>query len=71
MPLLSGKKNIGRNISTEESSGKSKAQSVAIALHKADVLKAKDDQPALATQPNGGMPWGSSREVDGWKGRVV
>lgn len=32
MPLLKGKQNIGRNIKTEMSHGKSKAQSVAIAL---------------------------------------
>lgn len=33
MPLLKGKKNIGHNIATEESSGKSKGQSIAIALN--------------------------------------
>jgi hypothetical protein len=33
MPLLGGKKNIGKNIKTEEEAGKSKRQSVAIALN--------------------------------------
>ena len=32
MPLLKGKQNIGKNIKTEMSHGKSKAQSIAIAL---------------------------------------
>jgi len=33
MPLKKGKKNIGKNIATEEATGKSKAQSIAIALN--------------------------------------
>ena len=33
MPLLSGKKNIGKNIETEQAHGKSHKQSVAIALN--------------------------------------
>ncbi len=33
MPLLKGKKNIGHNIKTEENAGKSKKQSIAIALN--------------------------------------
>ncbi len=33
MPLLPGKKNIGHNIKTEENAGKSKKQSIAIALN--------------------------------------
>lgn len=33
MPLLKGKKNIGHNIKEEESSGKGKKQSIAIALN--------------------------------------
>jgi hypothetical protein len=32
MPLLKGKNNIGKNISTEEKSGKPKKQAIAIAL---------------------------------------
>ena len=32
MPLLKGKKNIGKNIETEEAHGKPHAQAVAIAL---------------------------------------
>jgi hypothetical protein len=32
MPLLKGRQNIGKNIKTEMSHGKSKAQSIAIAL---------------------------------------
>lgn len=39
MPLKRGKKNIGKNIKTEVAAGKSHAQAVAIALHKADVKK--------------------------------
>lgn len=33
MPLLGGKKNIGQNIKTEESTGKPKKQAIAIALN--------------------------------------
>lgn len=33
MPLKGGKKNIGKNIAKEESEGKSKKQSIAIALN--------------------------------------
>lgn len=33
MPLLPGKKNIGKNIDTEVAAGKEKKQAVAIALH--------------------------------------
>lgn len=33
MPLFGGKKNIGHNIKEEEAAGKSKKQSVAIALN--------------------------------------
>ena len=32
MPLLGGKKNIGKNIKTEEAAGKPRRQSIAIAL---------------------------------------
>lgn len=32
MPLLPGKKNIGRNIATEEAAGKPRPQAIAIAL---------------------------------------
>jgi len=35
MPLLSGKKNIGKNIKTELSHGKDRKQAIAIALSKA------------------------------------
>ena len=35
MPLLSGKKNIGRNIETEIAAGKPRNQAIAIALHTA------------------------------------
>jgi len=38
MPLLAGKKNIGRNIETEQTSGKPHDQAVAIAL---DVARRK------------------------------
>lgn len=41
MPLLKGKKNIGRNIETEKNSGKSHKQSVAIALNVARKSGAK------------------------------
>lgn len=39
MPLLGGKKNIGKNIATEERAGKPAAQAKAIALHVAAVPK--------------------------------
>lgn len=39
MPLLPGKENIGRNIRTEEASGRDHAQAVAIALRTAGVPK--------------------------------
>lgn len=32
MPLLKGKKNVGRNIKTEEAAGKPRRQAIAIAL---------------------------------------
>jgi hypothetical protein len=35
MPLLPGKKNIGKNIKTEQAAGKPKKQALAIALDKA------------------------------------
>ncbi len=41
MPLLKGKKNIGHNIKAEEAAGKSKKQSVAIALNVARKSGAK------------------------------
>ena len=39
MPLLKGKKNIGKNIKTEISHGKSQKQSIAIALSIAKLKK--------------------------------
>ena len=44
MPLLKGKKNIGHNIKAEENEGKSKKQSIAIALNVA--RKSGDKIPA-------------------------
>ena len=41
MPLLPGKKNIGRNIAEMETNGHPKDQSVAAALNKAKVKKKK------------------------------
>lgn len=41
MPLYKGKKNIGRNIKTEEAHGKPHKQAVAIALRVAGVPKKK------------------------------
>jgi len=41
MPLKSGKANIGKNISELESTGRSKRQSIAIALKKAGEAKKK------------------------------
>jgi hypothetical protein len=41
MPLLPGKKNIGKNIKEEEKAGKSKKQSLAIALNVARESGAK------------------------------
>lgn len=41
MPLLKGKKNIGRNIEIEEQAGKPKKQAIAIALNVARKSGAK------------------------------
>jgi len=41
MPLLSGKKNVGRNIKTEMAHGKKRSQAVAIALSVARKKKKK------------------------------
>lgn len=41
MPLPKGKKNIGKNIATEMSHGKSRKQAIAIALSVAGVSRAK------------------------------
>lgn len=41
MPLLKGKKNIGKNIKIEEAHGKPHKQAVAIALSVAGVSKTK------------------------------
>lgn len=41
MPLKKGKKNIGKNIKTEMSHGKSRAQTIAIALSVAGKSKNK------------------------------
>lgn len=42
MPLLKGKKNIGKNISELMASGRPKRQAVAIALHTAKVEPSRD-----------------------------
>ncbi len=39
MPLLKGRKNIGKNIATEEAHGKPRKQAIAIALRVAGVPK--------------------------------
>ena len=39
MPLFKGKKNIGKNIATEEASGKKRKQAIAIALKTAGKSK--------------------------------
>ena len=39
MPLLKGKKNVGRNIKTEEGAGKPRKQAIAIALSKAGLAR--------------------------------
>lgn len=41
MPLLKGKKNIGKNIKELESTGRPRNQSIAIALEKADENRKK------------------------------
>ena len=41
MPLLSGRKNVGKNIKTEIASGKARKQAIAIALSKAGLSKKK------------------------------
>lgn len=45
MPLLPGKKNIGKNIKTEMAAGKPKPQAIAIALDKARRTGAKIPRP--------------------------
>lgn len=45
MPLLRGKKNIGKNIETEISSGKKRRQAIAIALDVARRSGSKIDKP--------------------------
>ncbi len=45
MPLLSGKKNIGKNIKELESTGRPQKQSIAIALDKARKSGAKVTKP--------------------------
>lgn len=58
MPLLPGKKNIGRNIATEEKAGKSRDQAIAIALNVARKHKADGGGilPNLESNPYG---WGA------------
>lgn len=51
MPLLPGKKNIGVNIKKEVASGKSKAQSTAIALNVARKSGANIPPPPKASAP--------------------
>jgi hypothetical protein len=41
MPLLKGKKNIGKNIKTEMKAGKPRKQAIAIALNTAKISKKK------------------------------
>lgn len=41
MPLLKGKKNVGRNIKTEIAAGKPRKQAIAIALNVAGKSKAR------------------------------
>lgn len=41
MPLLKGKRNIGRNIRTEEKAGKPRKQAIAIALREAGIERVK------------------------------
>lgn len=43
MPLLKGKKNIGRNIKTEMAHGKPRKQAIAIALSMVKKKKHKND----------------------------
>jgi predicted RNase H-like HicB family nuclease len=45
MPLKPGKKNIGKNIDTEEEAGKPKKQAIAIALNVARKSSAKIKKP--------------------------
>jgi hypothetical protein len=53
MPLLAGKRNIGRNISEMEAAGHPRSQSIAAALHKAGV-KRKDPPMAKSSGMDGG-----------------
>lgn len=59
MPLIKGstREDISRNIETERNAGKPERQSIAIAESVA--RRAKDGQPGLATQGNGGIPSGA------------
>lgn len=59
MPLLPGKKNIGKNIETEEKAGKPKAQSLAIALNvsrRAKKMKMAKGGPVSAKTEDRPMP---------------
>ena len=53
MPLLPGKKNVGRNIKELEDSGHPRKQAVAIALKEAGESKSKHAAEAAATAPGG------------------
>jgi hypothetical protein len=53
MPLLAGKRNIGRNISEMEAAGHPRSQSIAAALHKAGV-KRKDPPMKKSDGMDGG-----------------
>lgn len=51
MPLLKGKKNIGKNIETEQNAGKPHKQAVAIALN---VAKKEGDKKHKSPKPKKG-----------------
>lgn len=51
MPLLKGKKNIGKNIKTEMAVGKPRKQAIAIALSEAGMSKKKKKKVAKRTVP--------------------
>lgn len=51
MPLLKGKKNIGKNIETEQNAGKPHKQAVAIALN---VAKKSGDKNQKSPKPKKG-----------------
>ena len=47
MPLLKGKKNVGKNIATEMNAGKPRKQAIAIAMNEAKEEKKEKNMPKV------------------------